>query len=71
MGGGRGGGRGVGGEGTRDFGAPLPHTDSPNPLEAAKLHRRDLGAHLQVHTDGPPPPPTMAFLRGGGQWGGD
>ena len=66
--GGRGGGGeggGQGGEGGGGFWCSPP-TDSPNPLEEAKLHRRTLGAHFWVHTEAPPPP-----TRGGGQWGGD
>ena len=56
--GGRGGGRE--GEGTGFWCSPL--TDSPNPLEAAKLHRRTLGliyGFTQRHP--PPPPPRWPF----------
>ena len=72
--GGRGGGRGRGrgrggGEATRIL--VLPPTDSPNPLEEAKLHRRTLGLIFGFTQRHPPPPPSMmVFWRGGGQ-GGD
>ena len=44
-GGGAGGGEGGGGGGWEEthHSAVLPPTDSPNPLEEAKLHRRTLG----------------------------
>ena len=71
-GGGGGGGEGVGwggGQGKGGFWWP-PATDSPNPLEEAKLHRRTLGLIYGFTQRDPPPPPTMVTLRGGGQWGG-
>ena len=71
-GGGRGGGRGEGegrgeGGGGEGEGKPprfwcSPPTDSPNPLEEAKLHRRTLGLIFGTEA---PPPPTMVV------WGGD
>ena len=69
-GGGGGGGRGgKGGRKHQDFGTPLPQT--------AQIHwrRRNFtagpwGSFMGSHR-GTPPPPTMALLRGGGQWGGD
>ena len=70
-GGGGGGGRGGrGGGGEREGGVWCsPPTDSPNPLEAAKLHRRTLG--LIYGFTQRDPPPHDGLLRGGGQWGGD
>ena len=69
-GGGRAAGGGRGGRGRRggrgwEGGRGGEPTNSPNPLEEAKLHRRP-GAHLWVHTEGPPPPPphTTATSRG-------
>ena len=72
-GGGEGGGRGGreggrGGEGGGGKGGEFwcsPPTDSPNPLEAAKLHRRTLGLICGFTQRDPPPPPTMALLRVG------
>ena len=42
-----------------------PPTDSPNPLEAAKLHRRTLGliSGFTQRDPPPPPPPTMALFK--------
>ena len=66
-GGGGGGGGGEGGQLSRTL-VP-PSTDSPNPLEEAKLHRRYPGAHLWVHTKGPPPPPPTMVTLGWGSVG--
>ena len=44
-----------------------PPTDSPNPLEAAKLHRRTLGLiYGFTQRDPPPPPAHNGFFAGGG-----
>ena len=43
----------------------------PKSIGGGETSPRDLGAHLWVHTERDPPPPTMVSLRGGGQWGGD
>ena len=52
--GGRGGrGRGGGGEG-EDFGAPFHR--QPKFIGGGETSPPDLGAHLWVHTEGPPPP---------------
>ena len=59
-GGGEGGG-GRGGEGGRGGGCSPP-TDS----QGGETSPPDLGAHVWVHTE-EPPPPTMVTLRGGGQ----
>ena len=41
-----------------------PPTDSPNPLEEAKLHRRTLGLICGfTQRDGPPPPHDGPFCR--------
>ena len=61
-GGGGEGGRGEGGEG-RGFWCSPP-TDSPNPLEEAKLHRPTLGL-IYGFTQRDPPPPTTVFWRVG------
>ena len=70
-GGGKGGGRGgEGGRGERGRGfLVLPSHRQPNSIGGGETSPPDLGAHLWVHTEGPPPP-TMVTLRGG-QWGGD
>ena len=60
-----GGGRGEeGGEG----GGCSPPTDSPNPLEAAKLHRRTLGL-IYGFTQRDPPPPHDGPFAGWGSVG--
>ena len=49
-----------------------PPTNSPNPLEEAKLRRRTLGlVYGFTQRDPPPPPPKRVVWEGGGQWGGD
>ena len=60
-----GGGEGGGG-GHQDFGAPLPQTAKS--IGGGETSPRDLGAHLWVHTEGPPPPHDGPF-QGGGQEG--
>ena len=67
--GGEGGGGGGGEENTRIL--VLPSHRQPKSIGGGETSPPDLGAHLWVHTEGTPPPPTMALLRGGGQWGGD
>ena len=52
----------------QDFGAPLP-TDSPNPLEEAKLHRRTLGLIYGFTQRDPPPPPRHGEFGGWGSVG--
>ena len=50
----------------------LPSHKQPKSTERGETSPPDPGAHLWVHTEGPPPlPSTMVTLRGGGQWGGD
>ena len=61
--GGRGGGGGGGrvegvGEGVF-FGAPLHR--QPKSIGGGETSPPDLGAHLWVHTEGPPPPATMRW----------
>ena len=62
-GGGRGGGGGEGGEGGTNLPGfwCSPPTDSPNPLEEAKLHRRTLGVIYGFTQRHPPPPPRWWF----------
>ena len=72
-GGGGGGGRGGGGEGEGGGGGGgefwcSPPTDSPNPLEAAKLHRRTLGL-IYGFTQRDPPPPHDGPFAGWGSVG--
>ena len=69
-GGGRGeGGGGGGGEGEGTRILVSPPTDSPNPLEAAKLHRRTLGLIYGFTQRHPPPPPHDGLFAGWGSVG--
>ena len=43
----------------------FPHRQ-PKSVGGGETSPRDLGAHLWVHTEGPPLPPMMVVLRGGG-----
>ena len=65
---GGGGGGGEGGEGGRGGEGGFwcsPRTDSPKSIGGGEASPPHLGAHLWVHTEGPPA--TMVSLRGGGQ----
>ena len=63
QGGGRGGGQGGRGEGEGGRGGGeggfwcSPHRQ-PKSIEGGETSPPDVGAHLWVHTEGPPPPPT-------------
>ena len=46
-----------------------PPTDSPNPLEEAKLHRRTLGLIYGFTQREPPPPPHDGPFAGWGSVG--
>ena len=67
-GGGGGGGRGGGGGGQEGEGGGgvlvLPSHRQPKSIGGNETSLPDVGAHLWVYTEGPPPP-TMALLRGG------
>ena len=70
---GRGGGGGGGGRGGREWGRAgfwrSPPTNSPNPLEEAKLRRRTLGLVYGFTQRDPPPPPQEGGLGGWGSVG--
>ena len=69
-GGGRGGGGGGGGEGSARI-LVLPSHRQPKSIGGGETSPPDLGAHLWVHTEAPPPPPQWLWVSAKGikRWG--